>query len=254
MDPGSEMFKRPLMHPLPKQLILGHRGAPREATENTLRSLSRAVELGADGVELDVQRSADGVPVVIHDETLDRTTNARGRVAALRWSAIERLTGANVPSLQQALAWGSAAGAWLNVEIKSRNVEREVVDLVGTMGLADRVIISSFDPSVVLRVGQIDGSIRRFLLTERWDSQAIRSFEEANAHGVCLRDDAASELALDGLSREGIPVVVWTVNAEDRIRHLLRRKVAGLISDDPELAARIRSSLGASGSPRDLDG
>src|SRR5687768_8195818 len=112
------------MHnPFPRPLILGHRGAPYDAPENTLASFARALEQGADGVELDVRRARDGVPVIIHDETLDRTSGARGRVADLDWPAIERLTTAGLPSLEQAAGWAAASGAWLNVEIKTPRVE-----------------------------------------------------------------------------------------------------------------------------------
>ena len=99
-------------NPFPRLLILGHRGAPQEATENTLESFSLAVSQGADGVELDVRPAADGTPVVIHDDALDRTFSTQGKVAGLAWPALQRLTGARLPSLQQAAAWAASADAW----------------------------------------------------------------------------------------------------------------------------------------------
>jgi glycerophosphoryl diester phosphodiesterase len=228
----------------PHPLILGHRGSPREATENTLRALSLALERGADGVELDVRRTSDGVPVVIHDATLDRTMPARGRVAALRWAGIERLTGALLPSFEQACAWAAASGAWLNAELKSAGVEEEVLRLLGEMELRERTILSSFDPGVLCRVRDLDPSFRRFLLTEVWDAQAARNLRSTGAGGVCLQVDAASAESLADLASRGLPVVVWTVNDPARIRELLHAEVAGIITDDPAAGARVREELG----------
>src|SRR5262245_3514397 len=101
-----------------RPLVLGHRGAPRAAPENTLRAFQLAMELGADGVELDVQPSADGVPVVLHDDTLDRTTDGSGDVATLPWARIAeaRADGEPVPRLEQVVEWAADVGAFLNVE------------------------------------------------------------------------------------------------------------------------------------------
>src|SRR5690606_37488045 len=114
----------PMTLPFPRALVLGHRGSPLRAPENSLRSFALALEAGADGVELDVQRSADGVPVVIHDPTLERTGHGEGPVAARTWEELSRLTGGGEPirSLRQAADWAAATGAWLNVEIKAREV------------------------------------------------------------------------------------------------------------------------------------
>ena len=228
---------------LPRQLILGHRGSPRELAENTLASLARAVQCGADGVELDVQRSRDGIPAIIHDDSLERTMSAKGVVSALDWPAIERLTNARVPSFQQAAAWAAASGAWLNVELKAAEVEKAVVDLLEEMNLVERTIISSFHPAIVRRVGNHSDDIRRFLLSERWNAAAEERFLEADAEGLCLRIDAADDLILEELSARSIPVIVWTVNTPADVRRLLQAGVAGIISDFPEMAAQERDRM-----------
>ena len=238
-DPRTPMTDRPF----PRQLILGHRGSPRIALENTLRSFAVAVEMGADGVELDVQRTSDGVPAVIHDDTLDRTMGVRGDVARLAWPAIARLTAARVPTLQQATAWAAASGAWLNIEIKAFELEEAVVREIAAAGIGERVIVSSFEPSIVGRLGEVDGSIRRFLLTKRWNDRAIQAARESRAEGVCLRVDSAVEPVLEDLRTRGLPVIVWTVNDATEIRRLLDAGVVGVISDDPGLAARVRDQL-----------
>ena len=104
-----------------RPLVLGHRGSPARAPENTLLAFRLALEEGADGVELDVQPAGDGAPVVIHDASLERTTDSTGRIAGLTWEAVAaaRSRGEPVPRLEQAAAWAAESGAWLNVEIKS---------------------------------------------------------------------------------------------------------------------------------------
>jgi glycerophosphoryl diester phosphodiesterase len=230
-------------NPFPRQLILGHRGIPRLALENTLRSFALALEAGADGVELDVQRTHDGQAAVIHDRTLDRTMGVKGELPRLQWGAIERLTGARLPSLQQVTAWAAAAGAWLNIEIKARQVEAAVVDRILGAGLADRVVISSFEPEILRRVGTIDGNLRRFFLTTRWDSRAVQDLELSTASGVCLRLDAATEAALSELRERHLPVIAWTVNEAAAVRRLLESGVAAIITDDPAMAAGVRSRV-----------
>src|SRR5690606_30119783 len=107
---------------------------------------------GADGVELDVQRSRDGVPVVIHDDSLERLWGTRRLVSELTWPAIQRLHSARIPSFEQVAGWAAASGAWLNVELKAADVEHEVLALIDRFGLRPRTFISSFDPEIVRAV------------------------------------------------------------------------------------------------------
>ena len=225
-----------------KPLILGHRGSPRESLENTLSSFDRAVREGADGVELDVRGAIDGVPVVIHDDSMDRALGVPGLISALAWPAVQKLSGARVPSFEQVAAWAAASGAWLNVELKTMGVEAAVLELIHRVGISERVIFSSFEPAIVRRVGELDGSVLRFFLTERWDERARQGFHEGQATGVCLQDDGAEDRALRELREGGVPVIVWTVNRPARVRRLLESGVAGIISDLPGMAARERDS------------
>jgi glycerophosphoryl diester phosphodiesterase len=232
------------MHnPFPHPLILGHRGSPYEAPENTLASFARAVEQGADGVELDVQRARDGVPVVVHDDTLERTLGVRGRVAEHEWPALERLSTARLPSLQQAAAWAAASGAWLNVEIKAQRVEAATLDVLRETRLLERTFVSSFDPAIVEEVGRIAPEVLRFLLTEEWDEAAQNALAESDAQGVCLHVDAATPLNLEVLHNDALPVVVWTVDAPTRIRELLEAGVAGIITNRPRVGAEVRREV-----------
>lgn len=227
-------------------LILGHRGAPREAPENTIAAFAEALRQGADGVELDVQRTADGVPVVIHDDGLERTTDGSGAVSALGLEHLRRFAsrGQPIPTLEEAVRWAVEAGAALNVEIKARGVEEETLEVLSTAGVLESTLISSFDARTVRTVGSLAPAATRYLLTERWDEEVLRAVVESRAQGVCLRVDAASPLALDVLRAEGLPVVVWTVDEPERMRELMTAGIAALITNHPARAVQIARELG----------
>lgn len=231
--PAAHAPEMQTMQPFPHLLVLGHRGAPEAALENTLESFVRAMRDGADGVELDVRSAADGTPVVIHDATLERAFGLDRAVGSLGWEALHRLTGARLPTLQQAAAWAAASGAWLNVELKVGGTERAVVELVVSHGLADRCFLSSFDRGSMTRVAEIAPSLRRFLLLESWSESTAEELARSRAEGVSLRADAASPMAIEVLRRDGFSVVVWTVDDPVRAVTLAEAGVAGIITDRP---------------------
>jgi len=218
-----------------RPLVLGHRGSPARAPENTLLAFRLALEEGADGVELDVQPGGDGTAVVIHDATLDRTTDRRGAVAALSWEEVSaaRSRSEAVPRLEQAAAWAAESGAWLNVEIKSPGAEAASVAAIEAAGVLDRTFFSSFLPDVVARVGELAPHAARFLLSERWDDVARATARRLGVRGVCLHHSAATPAALAELQGAGLDVVVWTVDDSRRLRELLRAGVRGVITNHP---------------------
>jgi glycerophosphoryl diester phosphodiesterase len=161
-----------------KPLILAHRGACADAPENTLAAFARAFELGADGVELDVTLTRDGVPVVIHDDTVDRTTNSKGAVAALTLAEIQQLDagawfgekfrGERIPTLAQVFDL-VPAGKIVNVEIKGTSVRDDglplaIIRVIEDKNFAERVILSSFNPFALYRAAFLAPRLPRGLL------------------------------------------------------------------------------------------
>jgi glycerophosphoryl diester phosphodiesterase len=227
---------------LPATLILGHRGAPHQAPENTIAGFALALAAGCDGVELDVQRSRDGVPVVIHDDSLDRTGHGRGLVADRSWAELSILRGAGepIPSLAQAIGWASDAGAWLNVEIKATDVTAATLQALRNAGFVEGAIISSFHPRVIAEVGRLGPEFKRFLLLDSWSDDALTQVRACMAQGVCLHVDAATPGTVAELAAADLPLVVWTVDQPDRLAHLLQAGVAGVITNRPEIAVPLR--------------
>ncbi|HYH79142.1 MAG TPA: glycerophosphodiester phosphodiesterase family protein [Longimicrobium sp.] len=228
-----------------RPLILGHRGAPFDAPENTMRAFRLALEQGADGVELDVQPSADGVPVLLHDDTLDRTTDAIGDAALLSWERISaaRSGGEPVPRLEDAIAWAAETGAFLNVEIKRPGVEAAGLAAVEAGGRTRQTIFSSFIPESVALVRQLAPDAACWLLTEGWNARTLQLAADLGVGGVCLSARRATPAALAQLEAAGLPTIIWTVDRPARIRTLLRAGVFGIITNRPALAVQIRTEL-----------
>lgn len=167
-----------------KPLIFAHRGASWDTPENTLPAFQLAMEQQADGIELDVHLTKDGVPVVIHDETADRTGSKTGRLMDQpyeywksedfgRWKD-PRFSGTPLPTLEEVLALLSSWSGWLNIELKTdvlryEGIERKVLDLVAQAGMRDRVILSSFHHQTLAVCHQIDPGVETAALVGRED-------------------------------------------------------------------------------------
>lgn len=232
-----------------RPLVIAHRGASADAPENTLAAFALAMEQGADGIELDVQLSADGWPVVMHDFTVDRTTNGQGRVSDLSVDALQALDagdGQGVPTLDDVFEM-LGPGILYNIEIKDfslweRGTEAAVADRVQAYHLENQVLVSSFNPLAVRR------SRRHF--TRSTPIGLIRSTGwlkygyllasgEADHPHYSLVDAAYMAWA----RRRGYRVHVWTVDEPSEARRLAALGVHAIITNKPAL---IRACLSES--------
>lgn len=246
------------MRDWPRPLILAHRGASVEAPENTLAAFELALEQGAHGVELDAKLTIDGEVVVIHDPTVDRTTQGRGRVSQLTLAALQELdagsffsekySGEKIPTLARVF---EAIGdrALINVELTNYKTPRDglankVCGLVKRFGLEERILFSSFLPSNLKRTRSLLPGIPRGLLAlDGWPGWWARSFGfnfgDYQALHPNLRDTTPQQIArVHRLKRR---VYVYTVNAVEDMRHLINWGVDGLITDNPKLAMDVIS-------------
>jgi len=228
--------------------VLAHRGATAVAPENTVQAFVAARALGADGVELDVHRTADGGLVLNHD------ADARGLgVLAERTEAEIRAARPEIPTLDEALE--ACAGMLVNVEVKNlpgdadydpaERVAAGVVELLGRRGLRDDVLVSSFNLESVNRVRALDASIPTgFLTLVGMDPVDGVDVAHAHGHGAVNPDvrSLAGGAAVATISRAhelGMTVNVWTVNDEDEMRRLADAGVDAVITDVPDVARRV---------------
>ncbi|NJL57682.1 glycerophosphodiester phosphodiesterase [bacterium] len=228
-------------------LIFAHRGASADAPMNTLAAFELAVQQGADGIELDVHRSIDGVAIVLHDfeVTHDRWQRAVSGMTLAQVKALdagqwfgEQFTGLRVPTLDDVF---DAVGQklFVNVEIKSRTaetdgVEQTVADCIARHGMGERVLVSSFNPLALHRFREIAPDVPVAVLDASAIPEALREMMRDFPHEAVHphQDQVTAELV--GEARcAGRRVNVWTVNDADRARELAALGVDALITDVP---------------------
>lgn len=234
-------------------VVIGHRGAAGLAPENTLESFRRAFDCGVNAVELDVHL-VEGELVVIHDDTLERTTNGIGRVAEQTLDALRGLdagNGARVPLLAEVAAH-VPRGVGLNVELKGAGTGLPLAGFLRSRSDLD-VLVSSFDHDELRRFRSRDASTPVAPLFHRWRKTAWTTAAELGAFAVNLsRRAATSERFADAAAR-GLRCFVYTVNDLEKARRLVDDGASGVFTDYPDRitpGALGGRSPGAAGSPR----
>lgn len=244
----------------PQPLIIGHRGASAHAPENTLAAFALALEQGADGIEFDIKRCLTGEVVIMHDETVDRTTNGTGRVHELSLSQLRELDAGNgerVPLLDEVfklLGQRDAASGRpfiFNVEVTNYptpydDLEQAVVELVRRHRMESRVLFSSFNPVSVSKLANIAPDISRAILYDATMPIYLRrvwlgpfvphQFQHPHFNMV-------NPVMVKTLAHRNLRVNAWTVNAVDEMRRLVECGVNGLIGDSPQMMREVLGTL-----------
>jgi len=240
----------------PRPLVIGHRGASADAPENTIAAFELALEQGADGIELDVHLTADGQPVVIHDFTLERTTDGAGPVSGRLLRELKRLDaggwldrrfrGQRVQTLQEVLErFRERARFWIELKGGAAlypGIEERVVSMVEIYDVVDRVLVQSFDHAAIGRVRSLNQEIPVGALVARapLDPSLLRP-EAISA--ICPGAEVLTEALLAEIRRAGLGCYVWTVNEPAQMDRLVEWGVSGIITDRPGL---LRARLGRS--------
>lgn len=244
-------------------VIIGHRGASAYHPENTMSAFRAAYEMGAEMIELDVTLSKDGIPVVIHDETLDRTTSGEGAVSdhtleelktldAGSWFSEEHL-GEPIPTLEEVLEFAKGKIS-VNIEIKTEavtdeawgGIEQKAWELVKKYEMEDYILFSSFDYRAVSHLKEINVDIAAALLYEKRQSgnkSPSELVEEYNADAFNCSYRQFSKKWAEEASEIGFPVFVYTVNNERLMRKMIKRGATGIFSDKPDVLKKLVENL-----------
>ncbi len=237
-----------------RPLVIAHRGASAYAPENTLAAFELAIELGADLLELDVHLSADDQPVIIHDETLARTTSGHGRVRRYALSELKRLDagawlgeqfrGQRLQSLGEVLErFRDRVG--FAVELKAGSsryagIEERVLSLLEIYNVVDRTMVLSFDPEALIAAGVCNATVPRVLLLDR-TAKNMTAVVPRGTTAVGLSARLVTEEAVQAAREANLDLYVWTVNDAATMDRLIGWNVAGIITDAPDLLrARLR--------------
>lgn len=237
-----------------KPLVIAHRGASALAPENTLAAFALAFELGADGIELDVTLTKDGVPVVIHDDTVDRTTNGKGAIKEMTFDQVRALDagatfgkfrGERVPELARVLDAFKKSGI-VNIELKSTTLttdglESVVATTIERTKAAECVLISSFNPFALWRMRALNPRLPRGLLyaedlpvylRRAW----LRPF--ASPQALHPKHTMVTPFFARWAHQRRYRINTWTVDEPNEMLALARMGIDAIITNKPDLILR----------------
>ncbi|MBC9873240.1 glycerophosphodiester phosphodiesterase family protein [Macrococcoides bohemicum] len=233
--------------------VIGHRGYAALYPENTMLSFKKAYEHGADGIELDIHMSVDKEIIVIHDPSLNRTTNQKGRVNQLTLDDIKnariknglfKITDEQVPTLKEVMDWIITTDMTLNIEIKGVTegvLEDGLLKLLSHYDMKERIIISSFNLESLLYIEKIDSSYETALLTDKdlgepWIYLESHGIKSVHPYGKSYMTDAKRQEVV----RYNLPARVYTVNRAKEIQYWLEEEIDAIITDEVEVAVKLK--------------
>lgn len=257
-----------------KPLILGHRGFSGIYPENTMLAFIKAYEAGADGVELDIQLTKDGELVIVHDSTVDRTTNGSGKISEFSLKAIQFLDAAHtftdygkqqIPTLNEYFEWVQDKSFVTNIELKTdeneyAGIEQKLVQLIKQYDRAEKIIVSSFNYQTIERIKFLAPDLKCGLLTIDFQTveQAKGVIPDLLIEQPTLVPsrliDYAENLGADYLhpnylsltseitkqiTDRGLGINIWTVDHETDMHQLLTENVNSIITNYPDRLKRI---------------
>ncbi|MCA0989026.1 glycerophosphodiester phosphodiesterase [Guptibacillus algicola] len=231
--------------------VYGHRGSAGTHPENTLVSFKAAERACVNGIECDVQLSKDGIPVVIHDEKVDRTTNGVGWVKDYSYEDLckldaggkhsKRYQGERIPTLEEVLTWLSTTSLLINIELKTGylpypGIEEKVNSLLNKYHLTDRSVISSFNHYSVKRIYELNNSIETAILLRDKIVHPWEYMKSIGASSIHIEYQVLDEYLMEQTTKRKIPVRVFTVNTIEQMRKLDGMGCDGIFTDYPTLA------------------
>lgn len=236
-------------------LIFAHRGSAGTHPENTMSAFKEAVRVGADGIETDVQLSKDGEVVIIHDEKLDRTTNASGYVKDRTLRELKTLNASfgtkgkwgreKIPTLVELLIWLSHNQLLCNIELKNTlflypGLEAKVIQLVRAYKMEDRIILSSFNHYSLVTCHQLAPELETAPLYRDGLYMPWVYAKAIGGSAIHPNIRAAPDVIIQACLSMGMPVRPYTINKAAEMRRLFDLGCSAFITDFPEEAVRIR--------------
>ena len=219
--------------------IVGHRGAKGIEPENTITSFKKALEIGVEYVECDVHLSADGYPVVIHDDTLDRTTSGKGKVREYTLRELKNFDagkGERIPTLEEVLELVKGK-ARLIIEIKEPEAKEVVLKTIKKKDLKEEVLLASFDSHLLM---DISSDFSKVLLSYRNPSLFFYVAKEISVSFLGLKYTLITSKVMDRAKKNNLKLLAWTVNERENIKKMLDLNVDAIASDYPD---RVRKMI-----------
>lgn len=219
-------------------LNIGHRGAKGHIAENTLASIKKAIDLGADGVEVDVFKCLTGEIVVFHDKSLDKLTNGIGLIEEKTLEELKELrvldSQEQIPTLLEVIE-SIGEDVFLNIELKGRNTAEGSLDLVKKhITKSDNILFSSFNWDELKDLRKLDSEIKIALITRENPLLAINPALSLNAIAINPSYKSLNKNNTSEIYKAGLKIYTWTVNDTVQISEMINLGVHGIITDFPE--------------------
>jgi glycerophosphoryl diester phosphodiesterase len=244
---------------LKEKVVIAHRGASGYMPENTLASFLKAIELKADAIECDVHLSKDGIPIVIHDEELNRTTNGEGYVKDYSLIELKRLSAGyenrfgnqfkdqKIPTLREVL---EACKNKVGVVIEIKNgpffydeIEEKIIELIKDLNMEDWVVISAFDHQTVKKIKKLNKDLVTAVIFSGCPVKPTLDCLLAYADGLHLEWCYLKPNVIKEAEEDNLFVNVWTVNNEENIKKMFFMNVNGVITDYPDLGVKVKQGM-----------
>lgn len=217
--------------------IIAHRGASAYEPENTLRAIRKALELNSKMIEVDVRSSKDGKIVVIHDESVDRTTNGKGLVKNLMLEEIKKLDagkGERIPTLQEVIN-AVRKRAILIIEIKVLNIEDSIVKTIEKEDIEKEVIVTSFNHHILKKIKDLNPVIKTGVIFKCHPIKSADLALNANADSLFPEHKYLSEEMVKEAHENGLKIYPWTIDDPNRANELIEIGVDGIVTNKPDL-------------------
>ncbi|QIW23530.1 glycerophosphodiester phosphodiesterase [Sulfolobus sp. S-194] len=222
-------------------ICIGHRGASAYEPENTIRAFKRAIEMGCEGIEMDLRRTKDGKIIVIHDETVDRTTNGKGKVSEMTLEEIKKLDsrGEKIPLLSEVLS-EVKANLYL-LEIKEGGYEEQIVNEVKGFNLLDSVIFISFNYDSLRKIKESGG--KRIGLIYSSLPSPIKIAKNMNAYAMLPKYNLLNRTEVHELKRNKFFLIPWVVNDVSILEKMVYYRVDAIATDKPDIMKQLKIIL-----------
>lgn len=215
-------------------LKIGHRGASAYEIENTIGSFKKAVELGANAIELDVRRSKDSELIVCHDDSLKRVFGVDLPINEATLKQLRQATGDRMPSLKEALGYIGKKVERILVELKEPGQEKKILDEVSKAKLADRVIIVSFHEDALAAVRSLNNKIEMGLIYTKFKNPIDTALKLNAAYLLPLYRFAHTK-DIEKIHKNNMKVIVWTINTKEEAEAYVAKGVDGIATDRPDI-------------------
>ncbi len=226
--------------------VYGHRGVPFLEEENTLRSFERAIDLGFDGVELDIMSTKDGKIIVNHDTFLKINDRQERPVSSINYEKIK-----NFPALKDILI-SIGHMTKINIEIKDQGktsftVVKELITILKELSLIDNILISSFNPSIIKEAKKIDD---RFSTAWIWEEENLKFYnlysivlKYYNPDAIHVHHRIVGKELVQKIHQRGMKVIVYTVNDKEKLERMISMDIDGVFTDNPKILEEVNQKV-----------